>query len=153
MKWCAKLFRCVLLFFKVLVKFQGHTGHKIADFDLNWAFPDCNPNLNSPMDTRWCTKLEVAQNGWPIVFEGHPSNFKVTEDQTSSILSRIGHFRSVTPVWIHWWLWNAAQRLKQHRRGALLVFKVINQISNWAFPIVTQVWNHRCFLNVAQRLM
>ena len=24
------------------VKFQGHTGQKIADFDPNWAFPDCN---------------------------------------------------------------------------------------------------------------
>ena len=24
------------------VKFQGHTGQKIVDFDPNWAFPDCN---------------------------------------------------------------------------------------------------------------
>ena len=24
------------------VKFQGHTGQKIADFDPNWPFPDCN---------------------------------------------------------------------------------------------------------------
>ena len=24
------------------IKFQGHTGQKIANFDLNWAFPDCN---------------------------------------------------------------------------------------------------------------
>ena len=23
-------------------------------------FPDCNSSLNSPMDTKWCTKLEVA---------------------------------------------------------------------------------------------
>ena len=28
------------------IKFQGHPGQKIADFDLNWAFPD---SLNSPM--------------------------------------------------------------------------------------------------------
>ena len=45
------------------------------------------------------------------------------------ILTKIGRFRTVTPVWIHWWLWNDAQSLKQHRRGALLFFKVIRQIS------------------------
>ena len=33
-----------------------------------------------------------------------------------------------TSLWIHWWLWNAAQSLKQYRRVALLFFKVIRQI-------------------------
>ena len=42
------------------IKFQGHTGQKIADFDLNWAFPDCNFCLNSPMDLKWRTKLDVV---------------------------------------------------------------------------------------------
>ena len=42
------------------VKFQGHTALKIVEFDLDWAFPDCNSSLNSPMATKWCTKLEVA---------------------------------------------------------------------------------------------
>ena len=42
------------------VKFQGHTALKIVKFDQNWAFPDCNSNLNSPIGTKWCTKLEVA---------------------------------------------------------------------------------------------
>ena len=42
------------------IKFQGHTALKIAEFDPDWAFPDCNSNLNSPMATKWCTKLEVA---------------------------------------------------------------------------------------------
>ena len=38
-------------------KFQGHKGQKIADFDPNWAFPECNFSLNSPMDLKWYTKL------------------------------------------------------------------------------------------------
>ena len=38
----------------------GHTALKIVEFDLDWAFPDCNSSLNSPMVTKWCTKLEVA---------------------------------------------------------------------------------------------
>ena len=40
------------------IKFQGHTGPKIADFDLNWAFPDCHSSFNSPMALKWCTKLK-----------------------------------------------------------------------------------------------
>ena len=47
----------------------------------------------------------------------------------SPILTRIERFRTVTLVWIHRWLWNDASSLKQHRRGALLFFKVIRQIS------------------------
>ena len=50
------------------VKFQGHTALKIVEFDPNWAFPDCNSSFNSPMATKWCTKLEVAQKRCPIVF-------------------------------------------------------------------------------------
>ena len=42
------------------VKLQGHTALKIVEFDPNWAFLDCNSNLNSPMGTKWCTKLDVA---------------------------------------------------------------------------------------------
>ena len=33
---------------------------KIVKFDADWAFPDCNSSLNSPMATKWYTKLEVA---------------------------------------------------------------------------------------------
>ena len=52
--------RGALLFFKVILKFQGHTALQIVEFDPDWAFPDCNSSLNSPMATKWCTKLEVA---------------------------------------------------------------------------------------------
>ena len=52
--------RGALLFFKVIRQFQGHTALKIVEFDLDWAFPDCNSSLNSPMARKWCTKLEVA---------------------------------------------------------------------------------------------
>ena len=47
----------------------------------------------------------------------------------SLILIEIGHFHTVAPVRIHRWLWNDVQSLKYHRRGALLFFKVICQIS------------------------
>ena len=76
------------------VKFQGHIALKIFEFDPNWAFPDCNSSLNSPMAMKCCTKLETAKKRCPIVFQGHPSNFKVTRDKTSPILTQIGHFRT-----------------------------------------------------------
>ena len=77
------------------VKFQGHTALKIIEFDPNWAFPDSNSSLNSPMAMKCCTKLETAKERCPIVFQGHPSNFKVTRDKTSPILTQIGRFRII----------------------------------------------------------
>ena len=77
------------------VKFQGHTALNIVEFDPNWAFPDCNSSLNLPMAMKWCTKLETAKERYPIVFLGHPSNFKVTRYKTSPILTQIGRFRTL----------------------------------------------------------
>ena len=115
-------------FSRSCVKFEGHTALKIIAFAPNWGFPDCNSSLKSPMATKWCTKLEVAWKRCSIVFQGHTSNYKVTWLKKSSNLTQIGRFRTATPVWIHWWLWNVAS-LKQQRRGALLFSKVIHQIS------------------------
>ena len=77
------------------VKFHGHTALKIVEFDPNWAFPDCNSSLNSPMAMKCCTKLETAKERCPIVFQGHPWNFKVTRDKTSPILIQIGRFWTI----------------------------------------------------------
>ena len=99
------------------VKFQGHTAEKIVDLDPNWEFPDCNSSLYSPMATKLCTKLKVALKRCPIVFQVHLSNFKVKKLST---LTRTECFQTVTPVWIHWWIWNDAQSLIWYRRGALL---------------------------------
>ena len=47
-------------FFSMSVKFKGHTGQKITDFDPNWSIPDSNSRLNSLMALKWSTKLNVA---------------------------------------------------------------------------------------------
>ena len=82
-------------FSRSYVKFQGHTALKIVEFDPNWAFPDSNSSLNSPMAMKCCTKLETAKERCPIVFQGHPSNSKVTRNKTSPILTQIGRFRTL----------------------------------------------------------
>ena len=56
--------------------------------------------------------------------QGQRSKVKVTEVNT-----QLSRFRTLTLVWIHIWQWNHAYSWKQHRRGALLFFKVIRQIS------------------------
>ena len=57
--WCC-LGEVPYCFWRSSVKFQGHTALKNVEFDPDWAFPDCNSSLNSPMATKCCTKLEVA---------------------------------------------------------------------------------------------
>ena len=104
--------RGALLFFKVIRQISRSNGSKIVEFDPDWAFQDCNSSSNSPMATKWCTKLEVALKRCPIVYQRHPSNFKVTRLSKSSNLTQIGRFRTLTQVWIHQWLRNDAQSLK-----------------------------------------
>ena len=57
--WCC-LGEVPYYFSRSSVKFQGHTTKKIISSYPNWAFPDCNSSLNSPMAMKWCTKLEAA---------------------------------------------------------------------------------------------
>ena len=82
-------------FSRLYVKFQGPTALKIVEFDPNWVFADSNSSLNSPIAMKCCTKLETAKKRCPIVFQGHPSNFKVTRDKISPILTQIGRFRTI----------------------------------------------------------
>ena len=104
--------RGALLFFKVIRQISRSNSTKIVEFDTDYAIPDCNSSLNSPMAKKLYTKLEVAQKRCPIVFQGHTSNCKVTRLKKSSILTQIGRFRTVTPVWIHQCLRNDVKSLK-----------------------------------------
>ena len=94
-KACSSIEEVPYCFARSSIKFQGRTALKIVEFDPDWAFPDCNSSLNSPMATKWCTKLETTQKRCPIVFQGHPSNFKVTRYKTSPILTQIGRFWTI----------------------------------------------------------
>ena len=98
-KWCTKLEvalkRCPIVFQCHLSNFKITRLKEIVEFDPNWAFPDSNSSLNSPMAMKCCTKLETAKERCPIVFQGHPSNFKVTWDKTSPILTQIWRFRTI----------------------------------------------------------
>ena len=115
------------------VKLQGHRAKKIVDFDPNWASPDCNSSLNSPMAMKCCTKLETAKERCPIVFQGHPSNFKVTRYKTSPILTQIGHLRT-----IGWSQLSNPSVLPCSRSSVKFqghtALKIIEFDPDWAFP-------------------
>ena len=59
-------------FSRSFIKFQGHTGQKVTDFDLNWAFPDCNPRTPVWIQ-RWIWNEEVPyySSRSSIKFQGY----------------------------------------------------------------------------------
>ena len=76
------------------------------------------------------TKVMSMQKG-----QGQRSKVKVTE-----VMTPLSRFRTVTPVWNHIWWWNDAYSLMLLRRGALLFFKVIRQISRSHGSKNRQIW-------------
>ena len=68
-----------------------------------------------------------------VKFQGH-------RGQKLPILTQIGPFRTVTPVWIHQWLENDAQSLKKVRKDVLLFFNVICQISRSHRTKIRRFW-------------
>ena len=67
--------------------------------------------------------------------QGQRSKVKVTE-----VTTQLNGFRTVTPVWILIWWWNDAYSLMLLRRGALLFFKVIRQISRSQGSKNRRIW-------------
>ena len=130
---CSSIEEVPYCFSRPYVKFQGHTALKIVEFYPNLAFLDSNSSLNSPMAMKCCTKLETAKERCPIVFQGHPSNFKVTRDKTSPILTQIGRFRTIGQSQLS----NPSDlpcsrsSVKFQGRTAL---KIVEFDPNWAFP-------------------
>ena len=84
------------------------------------------------MHKAWCCLEEVSYcfSRSSVKFQGHTA-------QKSSISTQIGCFRTVTPVWIHQWVRNDAQSLKQHKRGALLFLAATKQLYDWFSPSVS----------------
>ena len=100
-----------------------------------WYFPSVRLSVRLSVTPFWLCSLHpiimkfsgVITNDQSKVHakgQGQRSKVKVTE-----VTTQLNRFRTVTPVWIHIWWWNHAYSLMLLRRGALLFFKVIRQIS------------------------
>ena len=67
--------------------------------------------------------------------QGQRSKVKVTE-----VTTQLSHLRTVTPAWIHIWWWNDTYSLMLLRRGALLFFNVMRQISRSQGANNCRIW-------------
>ena len=126
------------------------------------------------MAMKCCTKLETAKVGCPIVFQGHPSNFKVTRYKTSPILTQIGRFWTIgrsqlsNPSDLPCWLCSHHRIIikfsgvitkdqgnvhakGQGQRSKVKVTEVTTQLSR--FQTVTPVWIHIWWWNDTNSLM
>ena len=84
----------------------------------------CSPCSHYRIIMKFSGVITMVKSDVHAKGQGQRSKVKVTEVNT-----QLSRFRTLTPVWIHIWQWNHAHSWKQHRRGALLFFKVIRQIS------------------------
>ena len=120
----------------------SHLFHYVPIVVSSWNFHDLLPMTGSDVHAK---------------DQDQRSKVKVTEIKT-----QFSCFQTITPVWIYTWWWNDAHRC---RKGALLFFNVIHQISRshqtnkspiWTgiepFRAVTPVWIHQWIWNDAQSL-
>ena len=145
--WCC-LEEVPYCFSRSSVKFQGHTALQIVEFDPDWAFPDCNSSLNSPMATKWCTKLEVGKERCPIVLAATKQLYKWYFPSVC-----LSVCPSVTPFWLcshHCIIMKFSgvitnDQSKVHTKGQcqrskVKVTEVTTQLNR--FRTVTPVWIH-----------
>ena len=120
LKWCTKYHRrCALLFLKVICQIlRSRETKKIFDFDPNWAFP-------SLLQFEFTDVYEMMLNRTGALLFSKVLCQILRSQGTKKLLisTRIESFRTVTPGWIHPWLWNNAQSLTWYRRGALLFIR------------------------------
>ena len=136
------------------VKFQGHTGHKVNDFDpslANRALPPIWIHKCPPKDAQ---SLKGNRRSALLFLKVIHQMSRSHETKISPIFTRIGRFRTITLVLNHKWLWNNAQSLKEQRRNIPLFFEIIYQISRshdrkwplWLrflhFWMITLFWIH-----------
>ena len=100
-----------------------------------WYFPSVCPSVRLSVTPFWlCSHHRIIMKHSGVITndrrkvhakgQGQRSKVKVTE-----VMTQLNRFRTVTPVWIHICWWNDVYSLMLLRRGALLFFKVIRQIS------------------------
>ena len=125
---------CIVLF--LLVKLCSCTVMPIKVLNLEswyeWSFQCVRPSvhLSVCLSVHHTFFTMFPSLYHPEIFELLPMTDVMSMQRSrSEVMTPLSHFRTVTPVLIHIWRWNDAQNLMLLRRGALLFFKVIRQIS------------------------
>ena len=118
------------------IKFQGHMGHKVANFDPNWAFPTVTPISFTDgfqmMHKVWCIVEQVSYNFFrsSIKFQGHMDWKSTIESNLSKITRPVIAIKSV--------------------RFAL--FFVLCFYSSYSLDCVLSVWGKICIYIIMHEL-
>ena len=100
----------------------------------DWFSPSVRPSVCLSVSHTFCTMFPSSYHheifrGYYNVQKWCPCKRSRSKVKVTEVNTQLSLFRTLTPVWIHIWQWNHAHSWKQHRRGALLFFKVIRQIA------------------------
>ena len=82
--------------------------------------------IHSWLLNKWHTRLGVAQKRCPMVFQGHPANFKVTRAEKSIVWLRFECFRKLAPLRIR-------VAMKWH-----IIFRSMEEVAYY-FKVILQV--------------
>ena len=110
------------LFFAVILQISRSQGLK-----NHWFWPKLSV-YGLQLQIEFTHGYKTMYKAWsgtkevPHCFSRSPVEIQGDIGQKLTILTKIGCFQTLTPVWTHKWLWNDAQGLKWHRRGPLFVF-------------------------------
>ena len=132
---CLGVFQGIFPLAPGLVRLSGLLFSAVTKQLYEWYFLSVCPSICPSVTPFWlCSHHRIIikfsgvitndQSKVHATGQGQRSKVKLTE-----VTTQLNHFRTVTPVWIDIWWWNDAHSLMLLRRGALLLFKVICQIS------------------------
>ena len=143
----------IWLFSQNLFKMWGIAGSNFlaATKQLyEWYFlyicPSVHPSVGPSVTPFWlCShhciimKLSgvISKGQGKVHAKGQGQRWKV---KVTEVTTQLNCFQTVTPVWIHMWWWNDAYSLMMLRRGALLFFKVMSQISRSHASKKWRIW-------------
>ena len=116
------------------VKFQGHIALKIVEFNPNWAFPDCNSRLNSPMAMKCCTKRNSKEE-MPYCFPRSTIKFHSHTGQNITDFDPNWAFPNYRPV-SDLPCWGSSALFLGHTAK-----KIVDFDPNWAFPDCSSNFN------------
>ena len=125
-KWCRKLEvaqkRCPVVFQGHLSNFKVTRDKKLPIFTRI----ECFRTVTSVLIHQWLwndVQSLKSREEVPyfllrlfVKFQGHAR-------QKLPTLTQIGHFRTVTPVWIHWWLWQKCTKPNMIWKRCPIVFR------------------------------
>ena len=160
MKWCTKhevVNKGVLLCFRITRHISRSHWPKINDLARVMRFWTVTPVWIRQWLRNDAQGLEWHSRCAPLSLQGHLNKSQVQTGRKWTIWVRFDRFRTITPIWIHRWLWVEIQRFQEHERCFLLHAFFPGRLSHtgweiddlgtkWMFPGSDSRWDSQMAL-------